>query len=225
MLLNKKVQLYTFERKLSSLIPYEIKDIELSVLNGYKHHYAFYVLPNGDLLDCERTSGLDHLGVTDFVYQNIHTLKDNPTFDYLKLDKSLSLSAFHGLKPCTYTAKQMLIRNMMQKNPTMKPFYPDLERLIPDDEILSHDLGWGKIVILKNHDFNSMVVTLPNKIINDRCVKETQVDTIRKTAEIFGFDKNDVWEDTKDRNRILTSELSAIANRGMVKNNGPERTL
>ena len=67
---NQDVNLPLTE-KMASLKPYTIEEITESIETSADKHFSFFVLPDGDVLDCRRPLYLTHLGVTDMIYENI----------------------------------------------------------------------------------------------------------------------------------------------------------
>lgn len=208
----RKLEEMPFEEKLVSLKPYEIDEIEKSVADGFDKHYSFFILPDGSLLDCRRPIDITHLGVTDMIYDNIDALKNDPRFEYLKLSESAIFdSGAEGMPKATATAKQMLLRRLVIQNPQLMPCFAETARYVQDDEVLAHDLGWVKVVIMKDRNFSTMVARIPNHMINGRTLKGTQKSVITDLAEIFGLDPKDIMDDTIERNNLLTREFGIMA--------------
>lgn len=211
---NQDVNLPLTE-KMASLKPYTIEEITESIETSVDKHFSFFVLPDGDVLDCRRPLYLTHLGVTDMIYENIDALSLMPECKHLKLEESAVFDRVEGPEQVrsTASAKDKLVRRLVKNMPSLFPARQQVGIYIADDEVLAQDLGWVKIVVFKDRNYTQMVVRIPNYTINGRTLKGAQRASITDIAESFGLDSEEVMQDALERNKLLTTEFGIISDR------------
>lgn len=204
------------EKKKECLKPLDSKQVESLICGDYiEKHYSFFVLPDGDVLDCRHPLPLTHLGVTDTIYENIDEFVLQPELKHLKLEESVIFDQVPGAEQIrsTASAKDKVIRRMIANNPALAPHQSRVGIYVSDDEVLAQDLGWVKIVIFKDRNYTEMVVKIPNRMVNGRGLRGAQKATVVEIAELVGLDPEEVMFDAMERDKMFEREMCGIMDR------------
>lgn len=204
------------EKKKECLKPLDSKQVESVICGDYiEKHFSFFVLPDGDVLDCRHPLPLTHLGVTDMIYEHADEFVADPELKHLKLEESAVFDSAPGAEQIrsTASAKDKIIRRMVTNNPALAPHKSRVGIYVSDDEVLTQDLGWVKIVIFKDRNYTEMVVKIPNRMVNGKGLRGVQKSTIVEIAEMVGLDPEQVMFDTMERDKMFEQEMTGIMER------------
>ncbi len=201
------------ESKTRNLIPITVNNIaeDLYKFPG-KGHYSFYILPNGDVIDCRKPVVLSHIGLCEFVYENIEDLAQNPELSQLKLsDSVLFKPGNEQYFKCAGAVKYALVTDIVKRKPALRPRANGVGTYISDDSLLLHDLGWVKVVAEGVGAHMHFAIQVPTESVNGRTATRLQCDTAREIAELFGCDPNFEWRKAVQEAQKLGEDIDKLA--------------
>lgn len=193
---------------------YSERLLKLYSVGDYRMHISLYILPNGDIIDCRYPKNIKHLGFTDMIYGNFADIKNADINNELGLNKS-ALSKYNVREFGLPIVKEALIRNagVCAKNPEHKQIAEELKLFLADDDLLVHDLGYVKFLIMGR---DNLYLTLPNFNINDKYAKPIQMDTVKYVASMCSINNyEDVIENSKFNNNKLSLVLKHTIGKGL----------
>lgn len=140
---------------------------------------------------------------------NPQTVKET-VYNFFGLNGATFLNGENMDSPheATLMAKNRLLTNLLERRPNLTAHQGLLSNIVQEDEILTHDLGWVKIVIMFDRYSGSMVAKIPNKEIGGREVTNSQLSTINQLAKFYGFETQEVMKDTLKGDWLITRELN-----------------
>ncbi len=142
---------------------------------------------------------------------NPETVKQ-AVFEYYGFNDSATLSGknMDDARDATLAAKNRLLTKLLNRRPDLASHKEAVGRLIPEDEVLAHDLGWIKVVVMMDRSFNQMVVRIPNEDMNGKRVTRAQLAVIEQIAKFYGFEPKEILEDAMIRDDLITREFEFI---------------
>lgn len=197
--------------------------LRLYGIGDYKNHVSLYILPNGDIIDCKYPNNVKHIGFTDMIYGNFASIREQEQYADLKLNGS-SLVKYNCRDFSLPVVREALIRNtgVCAKNPKHKNAVDELKVFLADDDLLVHDLGYVKFLIMGR---DRLFLTLPNYNINGKHVKGMQLDTIKDIASMCSINNyEDVIENAKHSNNKLSIMLNRTVGTPSKDNDEPGLT-
>ena len=124
------------------------------------------------------------------IYSNFEEIITHDPNNLLNLNKSVLLNKN---EKCPNLAKSILLKKTNIKN-----------LIIGDDDIVTHDLGYIKLLIMNNVPY----ITLPNYHFNNKSPKGVQLDTVRNITEILCAKEAEfALTSAKNRNNSLSLEI------------------
>ena len=133
-------------------------------------------------------------------------------FDFYGFTDSAMLGGenMDDAREATLAAKNRLLERLLTRRPDLAEHKEEVGRLIPEDEVLAHDLGWIKVVIMMDRNYSQMVVRIPNEEMNGKKVTRAQLAVIEQIAKFYGFEPKDVLDDALIRDELITREFTFI---------------
>ena len=142
---------------------------------------------------------------------NPETVKQ-AVFEYYGFSNSTVLDGenMDDARDATIAAKTRLLERLLTRRTDLAGHKEEVGRLIPEDEVLAHDLGWIKVVIMMDRSYSQMVVRIPNEEMNGKKVTRAQLAVIEQIAKFYGFEPKDVLDDAMIRDDLITREFTFI---------------
>lgn len=179
-------------------------------IGDFKRHVSLYILPNGDIIDCRYPKDVKHIGIADMIYGNFARVCEIDKNNELKVHSS-ALKKYDVREISLSNVQTALIRNtgVCARNPEHAMETQKLKEYLSDDDLLVHDLGYVKFLIMGRGDLH---ITLPNRNINGKYVKGMQLDTINDIAALCGaYNVEEVLENEKRENNKLSRMLENMS--------------
>ncbi|MBR2467553.1 MAG: hypothetical protein IKB42_00715 [Clostridia bacterium] len=181
-----------------------------SYFEDSRRHVSLYILPNGDILDCRFPKDVKHIGITDMIYGNFAKVRELDKQNELRLDTS-ALNKYNVKEISLKSVQDALIRNtgVCARNPQHSKEVLMLHEFLSDDDLLVHDLGYVKFLIMGRGDLH---ITLPNRSINGKYAKGMQLDTIKDIASLCGaHNVEDIIEEQRRESARVSRILENLA--------------
>ncbi len=203
----------SFESKMQNLKVVSVNDIaeDMYKFPG-KGHYSFYILPNGDIIDCRKPVVLSHIGMCEFIYENIEQLSSMPEFNFLKLNDSILFKPGNEqYYKCAGAVKYAIVSDIVKRKPALRSRASGVGTYISDDSLLLHDLGWVKVVAEGVGAHMHFAIQTPTESVNGRTVTRLQGDSAKEIAELFGCEPKYEWQKAIAEAQKLGEDIDKLA--------------
>ena len=214
---NPNVEDLSYETKLQNLKILPVKQV-LEDIYKYPNetHRSYYVLPNGDLIDCRRVVALNHEKMAYFVYEELDRLLEEPGLEELKLKDSILLRPGNEQYfKCANAVKHALVTQIVRQKPALYQRASGVAMMLGDESLLLHDLNLTRVVIEKHGLQTYFAVQVTSLGINGKAPTGAQCDSVVQIAEMFGKDGKEVWRNAVNDARKLEEDISKMADHTM----------
>ena len=189
------------------------KELKLINIDEYKSHFlqrksmnrpmheSLYIAPNGKIIDCKypNLTG-SHIQTTQLFYKNIYELANSDEYKDLNIKKSYAYPERED-----YIARIIQIKDKLKQNAKLdfvnnkfstneysqeEIFIEHINSLLKDDDLIVQDLGFIRLMCMKENFNTHIAVTIPVPILKGKSYTANQMDTIKQIEnilEIYGI--------------------------------------